>query len=76
MGKNAAKRKAKAQTADPVVEALSKELSILWLRKLKDSDEFAKYVEVQASKVQALKEAIAVRERQQRLKYLSTKTGF
>ena len=37
---------------------------------MKDSDAFAKYVEVQAEKVQASKEAIAIRNRHQRLKEL------
>jgi len=62
MGRKAAKRKAKAQADDPVVEVLTKELSILGSTKLKDSDALARYVEVQASKVQASKDAIALRE--------------
>jgi len=70
MGKKAAKRKAKAQANDPVVEVLTKELSILRSTKLKDSDAFAKYVEVQASKIQASKEVIELRDRHQRLKEL------
>jgi len=52
------------------VDVLSKELSILGSSKAKDSDAFAKYVEAQAEKVQALKEAIAIRNRHQRLKEL------
>ena len=68
MGKKAAKRKAKAQANDPVVEVLTKELSILGSSKVKDNDNFAKYVEVQAEKVQQSKEAIALRNRHQRLK--------
>ena len=52
------------------MEVLIKELSILGATKLKDSDAFAKYVEVQASKVQASKEAIALRDQHQRLKEL------
>jgi len=63
MGKKAAKRKAKAQTDDPFVEAMSKELSILGSSRVKDSDSFAKYVEVQAIKAQATKDAIALRNR-------------
>ena len=49
---------------------LTKELFILRSTKLKGSEAFAKYVEVQASKVQASKEAIALRDRHQRLKEL------
>jgi len=52
------------------VEVLTKELPILGSTKLKDSDAFAKYVEVQTSKVQASKDGIALRERQQCLKEL------
>ena len=50
---------------------LTKELFILGLVKLKDSDAFAKYVAVQASKAQASKDAIALRELQslKELKY-------
>uniref|UniRef100_A0A7C9EU27 No apical meristem-associated C-terminal domain-containing protein n=1 Tax=Opuntia streptacantha TaxID=393608 RepID=A0A7C9EU27_OPUST len=68
MGRKAAKRKSKVQAKDPIVEVTTKELSIL--TKLKDSDTFAKYVELQASKVQVSKEAIALRDRHQRLKEL------
>ena len=70
MGRKPTKGKAKAQADDSVVEVLIKELSILGATKLKDSDAFAKYVEVQASKVQASKEAIALRDQHQRLKEL------
>ena len=52
------------------MEVLTKDLSMLGSTKLKDSDAFAKYVEVQASKVQASKEAIALRDQHQRLKEL------
>ena len=41
MGKKAAKRKAKAQADDPVIEVLTKELSSLGSSKVKDSDAFA-----------------------------------
>ena len=37
---------------------------------MKDSDAFAKYVKVQAEKVQVLKEAVVLRNRHQRLKEL------
>jgi len=70
MGQKAAKRKAKAQADDPVGEVLSKELAILGASKMKDSDAFAKYVEVQAEKVQVSKEAVVLRNRHQRLKEL------
>jgi len=46
MGRKAAKRKAMAQAPDPVVEMLTKELSILGSIKLKESDAFVKYVNV------------------------------
>ena len=48
MGRKTAKRKVKAQAPNPVVEVLSKELSILGSTKLKESDAFAKYVEDKA----------------------------
>ena len=62
MGRKAAKRKAKAQAPDLVVEVLTKELSILGSTKLKESDAFVKYVDVQAAKVQESKEALAMRD--------------
>jgi len=49
---------------------LTKELSILESTKLKKSDAFVKYVDVQASKVQQSKEALAMRDRHLRLKEL------
>ena len=59
MGRKTAKRKAKAQVPNPVVEVLSKDLSILGSTKLKESDAFAKYVE---DKAQHSKEALAMRD--------------
>ena len=70
MGQKAAKRKAKAKTDDPLTEVISKELSFLGSSRVKDSESFAKYVEVQAIKAQATKDAIALRNRDQRLKEL------
>jgi len=55
MGRKAAKRKAKAQANDPLVEVMTKELSILGSTKLKDSETIARYVATQESKVQASK---------------------
>jgi len=68
MGRKPAKRKAKAQVPDPAVEVLTKELSILGSTKLKESDVFVKYVDVQAAKVQQSKEALAMRDRHLHLK--------
>ena len=67
MGRKAAKRKAKAQALDPVVEVLTKELSILGSTKLKESDAFPKYIE---DKGQHSKEALAMKDRHLRLKEL------
>jgi len=70
MGQKVAKRKAKAQANDPVGDVLSKELAILGASKMKDSETFSKYVEVQAKKVQVSNEAVILRNRHQRLKEL------
>jgi len=67
MGRKTANKKAKAEASNPVVEVLSKELSILGSTKAKDSDTFAKFVE---AKTQHSKEALAIRDRQLRLKEL------
>jgi len=67
MGRKITKRKAKAETSNPVVQVLSKELSILGSTKAKDSDTFAKFVE---AKAQHSKEALAIRDQQLRLKEL------
>ena len=42
--KKAAKRKAKAQADDPLVEVMTKDLSILGSTIMNDSDTFARYV--------------------------------
>jgi len=73
MGRKAAKRKAKAQVDDPLVEVMTKELSTLGSTKLKDNEIFARYVAAQESKVQASKQAIALRDRHQRQKELKYK---
>ena len=68
MGRKAAKRKAKAQSEDPMEEVMMKELSILGLRKLKDSEMFVRYVVAQEKKAQTSKQAIQLRDQHQSFK--------
>ena len=61
-GRKVMKRKPKAVDVDPMVDVMTKELSILGSTKLKDSEMFARYVSAQESKVQASIQAIALRD--------------
>jgi len=68
MGRKAAKRKVKAVVEDPMVEVMTKELSILGSTTLKDSEMFARYVVAQETKAQTSKQAIQLRDRHQSFK--------
>jgi len=49
------KKKVKAVAEDPIVEVMTKKLSILRLTKLKNSEMLARYVVAQETKAQACK---------------------